>query len=215
MNGEYKQGEAIPSETEMMKMFDTTRGTIRNAISLLVTEGLVEQIRGKGTFVRLNQLKYSIFNFGGFTDYLKNRGETAVSKVLEQKIVQVEEKDYFKLVRARGVKKDDTVLFLTIDSSLIPLSLFPGLERYDFEKESLYHVMREKYRIYPGRTEISLLPVEVNEKTKEILQVDKKQLSLLKAEGSVFGQNNVEIEKVTVIYSPLVVFKIMTNVNQL
>lgn len=213
LNGEYKQGEAIPSESEMMKMFQTTRGTVRKAISMLVTEGLVEQIRGKGTFVRLNPLKYSIWNFGGFTDYLKSRNEVAVSEVLEQTTVNMGGKAYFKLVRARGVKKDTGVLYLTVDTSYLPVSLFPGLERYDFGKESLYNVLRNDYRTYPGRTEITLSPEEVNDKIKEILQVDKKETSLLKAEGVVFDQNNTEIEKVKVVYGPHVEFKIMTNMN--
>lgn len=215
LNGEYKQGEAIPSETEMMKLFQTTRGTVRNAISLLVSEGLVEQIRGKGTFVRLNPMKYSIWNFGGFTDYLKSRNEVAVSKVLEQKITAVDGKDYFKLVRARGVKKEDTVLYLTIDTSLLPVSLFPGLDDYDFGKESLYHVLRNRYQIYPKRTEIALSPVAINDKAREILQVDKKEPALLKAEGAVYDQNNTEIEKVSVLYGPHVEFKIMTQMNEL
>jgi GntR family transcriptional regulator len=213
LSGEYKQGEAIPSETEMMKMFQTTRGTVRNAISLLVSEGMVEQIRGKGTFVRLKPMKYSIWNFGGFTDYLKSRNETAVSKVLERKTVSLDGKDYYKLVRARGVKKEDAVLYLTIDSSWLPVSLFPGLDEHDFERESLYHVLRNFYRVYPARTEISLSTAAVNDQMREILQVDKREPALLKAEGVVFDRSNVEIEKVQVIYGTNVEIKIMTNMN--
>ncbi|MCC3374349.1 GntR family transcriptional regulator [Cohnella sp. REN36] len=214
LSGEYKQGEAIPSETEMMKIFQTTRGTIRNAISLLVSEGLVEQIRGKGTFVRLTPLNYSILNFGGFTDYLKSRNEVAVSRILEQKTVHLDGKDYFKLVRARGVKKEEAVLYLTIDTSYLPVSLFSGLDSHDFEEESLYQVLRDKYRVYPSRTEISLSPTAIHDKVREILQVDKKETALLKAEGVVFDQNGVEIEKVSVIYNSNVNFKIMTNMNR-
>ncbi|MBB6674652.1 GntR family transcriptional regulator [Cohnella nanjingensis] len=214
LSGEYKQGEAIPSESEMMKIFQTTRGTIRNAISLLVSEGLVEQIRGKGTFVRLNLLNYSILNFGGFTDYLKSRNEVAVSQILEQKTVNLDGKDYFKLVRARGVKKEEAVLYLTIDTSYLPVSLFSGLDSHNFEEESLYHVLRNSYRVYPSRTEISLSPILIHDKVREILQVDKKESALLKAEGVVFDQNGVEIEKVSVIYGSNVEFKIMTNMNQ-
>ena len=90
LNGEYKQGEFIPSETELMKAFATTRGTVRNAISVLVNDGLVQQVRGKGTLVLLRPLKYNITNFGGFTDYLNIRNEVGVSKVLDQSIVSLE-----------------------------------------------------------------------------------------------------------------------------
>ena len=211
LDGEYKQGEKIPSETELMKSFQTTRGTVRNALSLLTSEGMVEQVRGKGTFVKLQQLKYSIWNFGGFTDYLKSRNEVAVSMVLDQKTVSVDGVDYFKLVRARGIKKERTVRYLTVDTSLLPVSLFPGLDRYDFGKESLYRVMKQDYGVIPTRAEISLSVEPVSDRVKDILQEDRSLTALLKAEGSVFDQNNAEIEKVSVTYSSSVEFKITAN----
>ncbi|MFB6802725.1 GntR family transcriptional regulator [Peribacillus butanolivorans] len=213
LNGEYKQGEFIPSETELMKTFATTRGTVRNAISLLVNDGLVQQVRGKGTFVLLRPLKYNITNFGGFTDYLNIRNEVGVSKVLDQSIVSLEGKSFYKLIRARGVKKGGTTTYLMIDTSILPVDLFPGLDQYDFEKESLYQVLREKYLIYPKRTEIALSPVSIDKQTREILQVHENEHALLKAEGSIFDQNNIEIEKVKIIYAPNIEFNIMTELN--
>lgn len=213
LNGEYAQGEFIPSETDVMKAFQTTRGTVRNAISLLVNDGLVQQVRGKGTFVLLKPLKYSITNFGGFTDYLNLRNEVGVSKVLEQHIISSDGKDYYQLVRARGVKKEDVITYLMLDTSLLPVSLFPGLDQFDFEKESLYQILREKYQMYPKRTEISLSPVAIDKQTREILQINDTENALLKAEGSIFDQNSIEIEKVKIIYAPSLEFNIMTELN--
>lgn len=213
VNGEYKQGEAIPSETEMMKLFDTTRGTIRKALSLLVNEGLVHQVRGKGTFVRLSPLQYSITNFGGFTDYLKNRNEVAVSKVLEQSRLIIDGTEYYQLTRARGVKKEDVVSYLMIDTSLIPVNLFPDLDKNNFENESLYKILREQYRVRPTRSEISLSPVLVDDQMRELLKLKDEEVALLKAEGNIYDQNNVKIEKVKIIYAPNIEFNIMTSIN--
>lgn len=212
VNGEYKQGEAIPSETEMMKLFHTTRGTIRNALALLVNEGLVHQVRGKGTFVRLSPLQYSITNFGGFTDYLNNRNEVAVSKVLEQKRLTIDGIDYYQLTRARGVKKEDVISYLMIDTSLLPVSLFPKLDQNNFENESLYKVLREKYQVMPARSEISLSPILVDDQMRRILELDDKEVALLKAEGNIYDENNVKIEKVKIIYTPNIEFNIMTSI---
>ncbi|TQR16491.1 GntR family transcriptional regulator [Psychrobacillus soli] len=213
VNGEYKQGEAIPSETEMMKLFDTTRGTIRKALSLLVNEGLVHQVRGKGTFVRLSPLQYSITNFGGFTDYLKNRNEEAISKVLEQSRLIIDGTEYYQLTRVRGVKKEDVVSYLMIDTSLIPVSLFPDLDKNNFENESLYKILREQYRVSPTRSEISLSPVLVDDQMRKILELKDEEVALLKAEGNIYDQNNVRVEKVKIIYAPSIEFNIMTSIN--
>ncbi|MBL4953268.1 GntR family transcriptional regulator [Neobacillus sp. OS1-32] len=213
LKGEYKEGDLLPSETTMMNTFNTTRGTVRKAISELVKEGLVYQNQGKGTFVCIRQVKYSIWNFSGFTDYLKTKNETPVSKVLAQENVTIDGKDYFKLVRARGVKKDGQVLFLTIDTSLLPISLFPSIEKYNFATDSLYRIMREEYNIYPRHSEITLSPVMIDDRTREILRVKSENSILMKAEGKVLNEENTEIEKVSVIYGDNIEIKIMTNIN--
>ena len=48
---EYGLGEQIPSETDLAKMFGVTRMTVRQAIALLIQEGLLNRKRGSGTFV--------------------------------------------------------------------------------------------------------------------------------------------------------------------
>ena len=73
LGGEIAPGEAIPSEAQLMERFRTTRGTVRAAIDILVNEGLVRRVHGKGTFVQLRPVTRSILNFGGLTDSLDGR----------------------------------------------------------------------------------------------------------------------------------------------
>jgi len=212
LSGQYVPGEKIPSETELTKRYQITRTTVRKAISNLVNEGLLEQIHGKGTYVRFQQVKYSLWNFGGFTDYLTKKNEVPVSKVLEQKRIYIQDEAYFKLVRARGVKKEEKVIFLTIDTSILPLKLFPDIDQYDFERESLYHVFRNRYSIFPRYSEIKMSPVKCDERMIEIFKLDSEE-SLLLAEGRVFDEEDREIERVKVVYGPNIEIKIMTTMN--
>ena len=50
--GEIAPGEQLPSERELMEQYDAARGTARQAISLLRSEGLIETEHGRGAFVR-------------------------------------------------------------------------------------------------------------------------------------------------------------------
>lgn len=211
--GEYKEGDRFPSETTLMKQYQTTRGTVRKAISELVMDGLVYQVQGKGTYVHVRPIQYSMWNFSGFTDYLRSRNEVAVSKVLEQEIVILKGLSYFKLVRARGVKKDGSVHYLTIDTSFVPIDRFPQIDQYDFSQESLYRIMREKYRVHPKYAEIQLSPTIVDDDVRQVLQVTDEAVALLKADGRVLNEKNEEIEKVSVIYSPKMEFKLMTTIT--
>lgn len=49
--GEWKPGEAIPSEMELAARFRVSQGTVRKAIDELAAENLVVRRQGKGTFV--------------------------------------------------------------------------------------------------------------------------------------------------------------------
>ena len=49
--GEWKQGQKICSENELSEMFELSRQTVRHAIHVLEEEGLVERVRGSGTYV--------------------------------------------------------------------------------------------------------------------------------------------------------------------
>ena len=50
-SGEWKPGEAIPSELELAGRFRVSQGTVRKAIDDLATENLLVRRQGKGTFV--------------------------------------------------------------------------------------------------------------------------------------------------------------------
>jgi len=52
INGVWKPGDKIPSENELVLLFDVSRVTVRQALSKLTTLGLLETKLGEGTFVK-------------------------------------------------------------------------------------------------------------------------------------------------------------------
>ena len=50
--GRFREGDKLPSETELVEHFGVSRMTVRNSLSLLQQEGLVVSEHGKGVFVR-------------------------------------------------------------------------------------------------------------------------------------------------------------------
>jgi len=55
LSGELEPGDQLPSETDLREQFSTSRPTVRQAVALLATEGLVQSEHGRGTFVRRRQ----------------------------------------------------------------------------------------------------------------------------------------------------------------
>jgi len=50
--GEYKEGERLPSEADLVERFQTSRLTVQRALKELQHQGLIERRAGSGTFVR-------------------------------------------------------------------------------------------------------------------------------------------------------------------
>ncbi|EHQ63878.1 GntR family transcriptional regulator [Paenibacillus dendritiformis] len=211
IRGKYKEGDMIPSEAQMMKLYGVTRTTIRKAISDLVNEGLLRQVQGKGNFVCLREVKQNIWNFSGFTDYVTKKNETPVSKVLEQRIITQDGREWMKLVRVRGIKNKLATLWLTIDTSLVPLSVFPGIDQYDFSRQSLYSIMKQQYKTVPTHALLQIEPIMGDKNTKELLAYEE-DIPLLQANGTVISEDEAEIEQVQVIYGPHMNFKIVTSI---
>lgn len=50
--GHYAAGDQLPSERELVDVYDVSRPTIRDAVNMLRSEGLVTSEHGRGVFVR-------------------------------------------------------------------------------------------------------------------------------------------------------------------
>jgi GntR family transcriptional regulator len=61
--GEWKPGEAIPSEIELAARFGVSQGTVRKAIDELAAENLLLRRQGKGTFVATHTERQVQFRF--------------------------------------------------------------------------------------------------------------------------------------------------------
>ncbi|MCX2865668.1 GntR family transcriptional regulator [Paucibacter sp. PLA-PC-4] len=74
--GEWPPGSALPAEQTLAGQHGVALGTMRQALALLVEQGLIERIHGRGTFVRAGlsgapMLRF--FRFGDGTETPKSR----------------------------------------------------------------------------------------------------------------------------------------------
>lgn len=63
ISGEWRPGEAIPSETELASRYNVSQGTVRKAINELADENLVIRQQGRGTFVASHSEERRQFHF--------------------------------------------------------------------------------------------------------------------------------------------------------
>lgn len=207
LSGELAEGEAIPSENQLRDQFGIARTTVRNAMSLLVSEGLVQQVRGRGTIVSHRPISHSIWNFGSFTELARRQGQRPVTRVLEHEIRDGE----LLLVRARGLANGEAVTWLNLDTSWLSQELYPGIENYDFATQSLYEVLRRDYGRHPLRSELLLAVVSPSDQLREVFATAPAVPGYLCASGDVLDADDHLVERTSIVYSPAVQMKFATR----
>jgi len=73
LEGRLKQGDAIPSETELCAKYGVARMTVRQAINNLLVDGYIYRYKGRGTFVTFNkkEITKQDSTFLSFTNEMK------------------------------------------------------------------------------------------------------------------------------------------------
>jgi GntR family transcriptional regulator len=156
-SGTLKEGDSLPSESDLCSYYGISRSTVRQAFSSLVKEGLIIRRRGIGSFVATSNVQRNVNHLYNFTEDMISLGINPSSRVLENSIVNSPEdiasilklpednKKIFKLIRIRLV--DDEPLLL--ETTFIPYYLCPGIEIIDFSTISLYKILKERYLLEP------------------------------------------------------------------
>lgn len=79
LNGEWKPGDKIPSENQLIASFGVSRGTVRQAVQKLAGEGLISTRHGEGSFVQTTGLD----SYFQTTIPLFTIGEDEMAKIFE------------------------------------------------------------------------------------------------------------------------------------
>lgn len=177
-SGEYKVDNLIPSERKLMDMFQVSRITVRKAIDDLVNEGYLYRIQGKGTYVKNDEISHDLFSITSCSEEIRSCGMVASSRVISfkailavkciSKLLQIAD-DSLVMRLERIFYANNKPINYTI--TYLPLSIFPGLEKHDFEKESLYSVIENNYGIKITHAKRTLEAILANEETSKYLKV--------------------------------------------
>ena len=79
VDGKYPPGANIPSESQLAEDFGTSISTIRQALSILVSEGKLVKKQGRGTFVSEQKVEITFFTWIGESP----RGEEILQQIID------------------------------------------------------------------------------------------------------------------------------------
>lgn len=177
-SGELSPGDRLPSERELSQTLGVNRMTLRRALRLLETQGLLARRRGDGTYVAEPKIERQAGKLAPFTQSMERRGyapgarvltlekRPAVAAVARELKIPVSAPVYF-VRRLRLINQEPVML----ERFTTPAHRFPGLERFDLSNRSAYDVMENEYGVTVVRARQSLEPVVATEYEAELLDV--------------------------------------------
>jgi GntR family transcriptional regulator len=106
-SGELKPGDPVPPESQLVQQFNISRMTVRQALSRLVFEGLIERQRGRGSFVAEARFQHTHV-FPSFEEEMQARGATTSHTLIEKRIEPAEG----KVAESLGLPENTPVVVL-------------------------------------------------------------------------------------------------------
>jgi len=80
--GEWRTGDRLPSENELIQSHGVSRITVRQALADLAAEGMIVRVQGKGSFVSPGTVQQELSRLQGLAEALELQGKTVHTQVL-------------------------------------------------------------------------------------------------------------------------------------
>ncbi|WP_210651585.1 GntR family transcriptional regulator [Nocardioides sp. SYSU D00065] len=152
-------GSRLPGDRELCETYGLSRTVVRQALSELELEGLIERIKGRGTFVASPKTAEGLVqSLTGLYEDVAARGGHLRSVVHRLDLVPASDPISRDLDLAPGTPViaierlrlvDDKPWVYTITH--LPYDLAPGLLNEDLSEQSLYRLLEDEYQVRLAR----------------------------------------------------------------
>ena len=204
ISGEWRPGEAIPSETELASRYNVSQGTVRKAISELADENLLIRHQGKGTFVASHTEERRQFHFvritsdkggaiypeGELLECRRGKADSATAKLLEIH-------SGASLVVIRRLLKESAKPVL-LEEIRVPAALFKGLndEVINQHRCKIYSMFESAFGIRITQVVEQLKAVAANSEAAKYLKLaEGAPLLAIERVAYTYGDKPVEWRK--------------------
>ena len=176
--GEWKAGDAIPSEQELAGRFGVSQGTVRKAIDEMAAENLLVRRQGKGTYVATpseQRVQYRFLRLMAdegpvalerqLLDCKRQRAPAAIARRLQMRVGEpmVEVR---RLLHSKGQP-------VVLDDIWLPGDLFRGLtaELLNQHKGPFYELFETEFGVHMIRAEEKIRAVAADAESAALLQL--------------------------------------------
>ncbi|WP_164667682.1 GntR family transcriptional regulator [Virgibacillus doumboii] len=198
----------VETEHALMERFGVSRVTIRNALKMLVDEGVIIRERGRGTFLRINHPENWTGRLLGFTEIIKESGFVPDAQITKQgygvqEAMESELKSKLNTERTWELKR---IRFAdthptAVEHAFYPAKYGPSLEEQDLKSIAIYKYFEEELNVYLNEAKQMISAVNADAESAALLKV-KEGDALLYIERITYSSDSTPIEFLKAIYRP-------------
>ena len=200
------QGDMLPSEAVLCEAYSVGRQTLREAVTRLVNDGLLERTPGRGTVVLGGKNRLKFFLDRSFAQQINEMGFTPHSEVLRKTERIIDETSPLPLQAQKGSRSLELIRLrfgdkmpFAVQYTTVVTELCPGLGEYDFVEDSLYNLLLTKYKLPLARIDQTVSAAIADDWHKSLLKVPDNA-ALLYVKSIAYLDNGDPLEVSTSFY---------------
>ena len=172
---QYKPGDKIPSEPQLVNTYNISRVTVRNAIQQLVNDGVLIKKHGKGTFVKSAVYTEGFFSGGSFTETCLQMKATPYTHIISIDKEKADEQIHSILNEKNELITIKRVRYVDDVPSIVEIDYFSNdysfLLNENIENTSLMKIIIQKKHVVMSNFEDKFTISYANKEFSELLNI--------------------------------------------
>ncbi len=149
-SGKYEKG--LPSERNLAKDFEASRGTIRKVIDLLKEESVVNSTRGSGTYLNRKPINQELNSVYSLSEDMHKINRDLSTDILDYGLIHAEK----EIANKMEIKEGELVYYIKrlryidgdpciLEENHLSAKIYNGIKVEKLINASLYTYLKEKY----------------------------------------------------------------------
>ncbi|TDU06295.1 GntR family transcriptional regulator [Streptomyces sp. 846.5] len=176
--GEYPVGGTLPTESDLAARYEVSRGTVRQAVAALTSEGRIGSRQGARRVVLGNRRSQSFAELRSFAQWARAMGRTASGRVIEQyrrpataedaeRLQLPPGSDVLQVLRVRGLDGEAVL----VERNAYPIWVAEAVERLPADCESVVQALYDDIGIIFAYGEHTIDAVAAGTQDAELLGI--------------------------------------------
>jgi DNA-binding GntR family transcriptional regulator len=180
LEGVYSEGDLLPSENELCRLYGMTRPTVRQSLGALANDGFIKKHQGKGSIVHSLPKEIGILSVSGTTSAVGDRN--LKTRIIVKPVIRPWSKTF--MFNLSDLEKESGCIYMErlrlldgipifYDISFIANINLPRITSRQFEDKSLFQVLRDNYQVEIKGGEQRIKAIPASARISKFLKIKK------------------------------------------